>query len=122
MPVAAIRRLCPWLAGLFLIAQIFGVVPLMSEHATHVAESELALYNDNAGMNAPVTNHDHYRGDPDGFVQHHELQDLSGVFTCTVSQCEIAFVRVPATLREPDALVGADPALLERPPNSLMSV
>jgi hypothetical protein len=122
MPVAAIRRLCPWLAGLFLIAQIFGVAPLISEHATHVAESALLLHSDNAGMNAPGADHRHHRGDADGFVQHHELQDLSGAFACTVSYCEIAFAGVAVALREPDALVGTDPALLERPPNSLLSV
>jgi hypothetical protein len=123
MPIAAIRRrLCPWLAGLLLIAQTFGVVPLMSEHVTHVAESELVLHDGNTKTKTPVGNHRHYRGDADGCVQHHELQDLSGVFTCTVSQCEIAFTRVAVTLREPDVLAGTDPALLERPPNCPLSV
>jgi hypothetical protein len=122
MPIAAIRRrLCPWLAGLFLIAQTFGVVPLMSEHVLHVAESELVLHNDNANTKTPVGNHRHYRGDADGFVQHHEMQDLTGVFTCTINQCEFAFARVAVTLREPDALAGTDPPLLERPPNCLLS-
>jgi hypothetical protein len=123
MPIAAIRRrLCPWLAGLFLAAQTFGVVPLMSEHVTHVVESELVLHNDDISTNTPAGDHRHYRGDADGFVQHHELQDLSGVFTSTISQCEAAFARVAANPRELDALDGTAPALLERPPKLFLSV
>ena len=46
--MAAQRWLGPWLVGLFLIAQIVGVVPLISGHAAHVAETELIVSKDSA--------------------------------------------------------------------------
>jgi len=117
---AATRRFSPWLVGLFLIAQIFGVVCLVSEHTVHEAEVELALAVDNGGS-ANIPQH-HHRGDADGFVQHHELQDLSGTFNCTVSWCEIGLVGMAIAPNEPNALVAADPTRLERPPKSLLSL
>ena len=122
IPKATLRRLGAWLAGLFLIAQIFGLVPLMSEHAAHVAESALVLSNENAGIGSIPQNHHHHQGDADGFIQHHELQDLSGTFTCLTSQCDIAFVQVAIAAFVPDALAEADPTLLERPPKHFLSV
>ena len=122
IPIARQRRLGAWLAGLFLFAQIFGVVPILSEHAAHVAESELALSSENASFSPVSQRHHHYRGDADGFIQHHELQDLTGAYICFASQCEAVFVHVAITSYAPDALSEADPVLLERPPKHLLSV
>jgi hypothetical protein len=120
---ATMRRLGAWLAGLFLIAQIFGVVPLLSEHTTHETESALVLSNKNARIGSiPQGHHHHHHGDADGFIQHHELQDLSGAFTCLASQCDVDFVQVAITLFVPDALAEADPTPLERPPKPLLFV
>jgi hypothetical protein len=58
--VAAQRRLGPWLVGLFFIAQIFGVVPLMSGHTTHVAESQLVLSEHTAGTESIPEGHHHH--------------------------------------------------------------
>ena len=82
--MAAMRRLGPWVVGLFLIAQIFGVVPLMSGHTAHVAETQLVLSKDSASTGSIPQGH-HHHGDADGFIQHHELQDLNGAFTCLVT-------------------------------------
>lgn len=120
--MATMRRLGAWLAGLFLIAQIFGVVPLLSEHSTHEIESALVLSNKNAGIGSIPQGHHHQHGDADGFIQHHELQDLSGAFTCLASQCDVDFVQVAITPFVPDALAEADPTFLERPPKHLLSV
>jgi hypothetical protein len=49
IPMAAARRLGPWLVGLFLVAQVFGIVPLMRGHTAHVAETQLVLSRGNAG-------------------------------------------------------------------------
>jgi hypothetical protein len=122
IPKATMRRLGAWFAGLFLIAQIFGVVPLISERATHETESALMLFNENAGIGSIPQGHHHHHGDADGFIQHHELQDLSGAFTCLASQCDVDFVQVAITAFVPDALAEADPTLLERPPKQLLSV
>ena len=62
---AALRHLGPWLIGLFIIAQICGVVQLLGEHTAHVTESQL--------IDATVTGntshgHHHYDGDADGAI------------------------------------------------------
>jgi hypothetical protein len=119
--MAAQRRLLgPWLVGLFLIAQLFGVVPLMSGHTAHAAETQSMLSKDNASTEN-IPHQGHFRGDADGFIQHHELQDLDGALTCLVC-CEIVFVHVAITAYAPNALAEADPILLERPPKPLPSV
>ena len=119
IPRSTARRLAPWMVGLFIIAQIFAVIPLISEHTIHIAQSELGVSLDRVG--AGGVPQAHHRGDADGFVQHHELQDLSGALTCTVSQCEIGFVRVALSPYAPDALAEGDPIFLERPPKALLS-
>jgi hypothetical protein len=63
----------------------------------------------------------HYRGDADGFIQYHELQNLNGTLACLSSRCEIAFVYVANTDYVPAALAEGDPILLERPPKPTLS-
>jgi hypothetical protein len=117
---AAMRRLSPWLVGLFLIAQIFGVVSLLCEHTAHVATTELQPTQVSTSTgNIPQGRH--YRGDADGFIQHHELQDLNGTLTCLSSRGEITFVYVANTDYVPAALAEGDPILLERPPKPALS-
>jgi hypothetical protein len=121
IPMAAMRRLGPWLVGLFLIAQIFGVFPLISGHTAHVAEAHLVLSKDNGNIGSIPQGH-HHHGDADGFIQHHELQDLTGAITCLANRCERAFVHVALTIHAPNAVAGIDPILLERPPKPLPSI
>jgi hypothetical protein len=118
--MAAQRWLGPWFVGLFLIAQIVGVVPLISSHTAHVVETELVISKDNVGTGGIPQSH-HHHGDADGLIQHHELQDLNGAFTYLVT-CEIAFVHVAITAYAPNTLAEAYPTLLERPPKHLLSI
>jgi hypothetical protein len=118
-PTATARRLSPWVLGIFLVAQIFGVIPVMSEHTAHVAQADFAVPEECVCTGAAP--HGHYRGDTDGFVQHHELQDLSGVIGCAVSQCEIGLMHVAVSLYAPHALKEGDPVFQEHPPKSILS-
>src|SRR5947209_6852404 len=90
---ATIRFLGRWIVGLYVIAQIFAVNPLISEHTAHVAQSELAI-SDSSGAAANVPQGTHHRGDADGAVQHHEVQDLSGALTFTVHPCDFGLARL----------------------------
>jgi hypothetical protein len=54
-------------------------------------------------------------------VQHHELQDLSGVLTCAAGECESGLVHVAVSLYAPHALAEGNPVFPERPPKSLLS-
>ncbi len=105
----------PWIVGLFVIGQIFGVVPLISEHTAHLAEVKA-----NASTQGIPKGH-HHVGDADGSLQHHELQDLNCAFTCVVC-CEIAFVHLATTAPAPSVIAEADRILLERPPKPLLSI
>jgi hypothetical protein len=91
----------------------------MSEHAAHIAQADFALSQN--CICTGTTHHRHYRGDADGFVQHHELQDLSGVLTCAVSECESGLIHVAVSFYAPHALSEGNPVSLERPPKSLLS-
>jgi len=121
IPSAIGRRLGSWLAGLFFIAQIFGVVSLLSEHTAHVAATEL-LPSQVSASTGNIPQGRHYHGDSDGFIQHHELQDLTGTLTCLSSRCEIASVYVANTDYVPAALAEGEPILIERPPKAMLSV
>jgi hypothetical protein len=117
-PTAAARRLSPWVVGIFLVAQIFGVFPLMSEHTAHVVEADFTRSQNCVCTGIP---HGHYHGDADGLVQHHELHDVSGVLTCAVGHCESGLVHVAVSLYAPHALAEGNPIFLERPPKSTLS-
>jgi hypothetical protein len=115
------RILSTWFVGLFLIAQIFGVVSLLSEHTAHVAATEL-LASQGSASTGNIPESRHHRDDADAFIQHHELQDLNGTLTCLSSLCEIAFVAATNIAYVPALLVDGDPVVLERPPKPMRSV
>ena len=114
------RRLGSWLIGLFIIAQISGVVQLLGEHTAHVAESEMILSN--ATITGTTSHGHHHYGDEDGAIQHHELQDLNGAPASLIASCELAFTHFTITAYVSDALTEGSPVLLERPPKPFLSV
>jgi hypothetical protein len=115
------RRLGLWLAGLFVIAQIFGVVSLISSHIAHVAEAELA-FSDSGPRSENNGHRHHYRGAADGVVQHHELHDLSGAFLGSGTQSDVVFLPVKINFVAARALPESDPIRLERPPKTFLSI
>ena len=121
---AALRRSAPWLMGLFLIAQICGVAPLLGEHTAHVTESQLALSEVTVTGDASHDHHHHHHhdGDADGAIQHHELQDLNGAPAWGIADRELAFTHDTIAAYVSDALTEGNPVLLERPPKPFLSV
>jgi hypothetical protein len=113
------RRFGHWLIGLFLVAQIFAIVPLISGDIVHAADSELALA-DAAGNARTSQEHHHHRGD--GCTQHHELQDLSGAFLSGAGRSEMSLVPSVVVALAPDALTESNPSRLERPPRLFLSI
>jgi hypothetical protein len=114
---ATLRRLSTWLAGLFFVAQVCGVVQLLGEHTAHVTESQLVLAN--AAIAGNASHGHHHDGDADGAVQHHELQDLNGAPAYLIACYELPLAHVVTTAYASDALTENNPALLERPPRHL---
>jgi hypothetical protein len=121
--LAATRRVSPWLVGLFLMAQIFGVGFLLSGHTMHVAQAEMAFSQGESGTVTLPHGHHHQRNDADGCVQHHELETLiNAVLLCAMSRAERVVAHVAAATYASPALVETAPVLLERPPKKILSV
>jgi hypothetical protein len=115
---STMRRFGPWLLGLFLIAQLVGIVPVMFDHAVHVFESQPAL----AGAHdhsAPGRHGDHRHGVGDVKDEccslHHHLVGIVHFPIPTAAFLLTAVLLVVPPLR---TLASADPILLERPPKS----
>jgi hypothetical protein len=108
----------PWLLGLFLLAQLAGVVPVMFDHAVHVFESQPAVASAH-DHGAPGRHGDHRHGigdvkDECCSLHHH----LTGVLPFIEHAASISFATVPIIVPPTRALASADPILLERPPKS----
>ena len=117
----SLHRLSPWLIGLFFIAQICGVVQLLSNHTAHVTESQLIL-SKTAVTKSTSHGHHHHYGDADGAIQHHELQDLNGAPVRLIAIGGLSVTPANVALYVPDVLAGRNPVLPERPPKPSLSV
>jgi len=119
IPRAIVRRLGPLLVGLYVVAQIGGVIPLMSCHSAHAAGSLVLSGCKHAGE-APREHH--HPGDADDVAHHHALQDLNGVLAQPSVPIENHIVHVGIRRAAPRSLVGAGAVLLERPPKPFLLV
>jgi hypothetical protein len=118
--IATMRRLGPWLVGLYVLALVGGVIPLINEHSAH-AGGPLMLSEFRGGIGAVPQDH-HHAGDSDDAARHHALQDLNGVPTWLADRDEIAVVHIAFTSAASRALAEADGILLERPPRPFRSI
>src|ERR1700749_521891 len=127
------RRFGRWLLGLFLIAQLAGVVPLVTVHLEHAIASEqdaAADSGDGATAARPASHahhhhvhhgsgpHDHAASDPNDqccTLHHHLAGVLPEAAPAGVADLVVAAVVAP----RPAPLVPAEPGLLERPPKLL---
>jgi hypothetical protein len=119
IPPAVKRKLGLLLAGLYLAAQIRGVIPLVSAQSAHAAIGVAVCCEDESGS-APHK-HGHHLGDTDDVARHHVLQDLTGTFDWLPASNDIPVVHVAITLA-PRPLTEADALRLERPPKSHLSI
>jgi len=124
--LAAIRRVVPWVLGLYLVAQISGVA-LLAVHFHHAYQSQIAAADDIALTGAVDRDHEHNGhhqhgaadpGDQCCTLHHH----LTAVLFFEPAADVVGFVSTALLLTLPDVLVGAEPGLLDRPPKLLLSV
>jgi hypothetical protein len=115
-----IRRLGPWLVGLYVLALIGGVTPLLDEHSAH-AGAPLTLSEFKSGAGAIPQDH-HHAGDADDVAAHHVLQDLTGLAAWLPDGDHTVIEHVAAPSAAPRALTEADTVLLERPPKPILSI
>jgi hypothetical protein len=113
------RGFSRWLLGLFLAAQVVAVAPLLSAHTVHIAGS---IHSIARGDGADAGRVGHQHGDEDSLPQHHALHDMAGVVAAQPGPAAPGVALALIAARPPDALATADPARLERPPKSILSV
>jgi len=118
--MSLVRLLRPWLLGLYIVAQVAGVVPVMYDHTLNIYET------------TPVAGHVHVRlashtAQPDadhhhGLIDLHDqccaIHSLSGPLPPAVSVSLAETAGVPVSPAELIAHVSWHPARLDRPPKS----
>jgi hypothetical protein len=122
-----------WLLGLFLMAQLAGVVPLVTVHLEHAiaSEQDAAADSDKTGAPAHVVSHAHHHHVHHGSSPHdHGASDpndqcctlhhhLAGVLPHAAPARAADRVLAAIVSLPPAPLLPADPGLLERPPKLL---
>jgi hypothetical protein len=115
---ATMRRLGPWLVGLYVLAMVAGVMPLIRACNAH-AVAPLGV----SESSAPVLPQGHHHaGDVDDLAHHHALQDLTGVLDWRPAGAALAAAHTVMIAFPARALAEADPVLLERPPKAFLSI
>src|SRR5580693_3602862 len=100
---ATMRRLSLWLIGLYALAVIGGVVPLIDVDSAHAGTP--STVSEHKGCAVPAQHH--HAGDADDAAHHHVLQDLIGVFAWLPVD-ETPVLPVPAIPTALSAIVEAD--------------
>jgi hypothetical protein len=111
------RRFAPWLAGLFLMAQFAGVMPLIAAHTLHVFESKQVVSGDD-GITAIGPHGTHHHGLADLNDQCCAFHHLAGVLSYTMKAIPVRIAKIAIVSPLAMTIVAADPLLLERPPKS----
>jgi hypothetical protein len=118
LSTATLRRFGPWLVGLYVLAMVAGVAPLIRDCNAHTV-APLGV----SESNAPAQQQDHHHaGDADDVAHHHALQDLTGVLDWRPERGEVAVFHLVIAAVRTRALAEADPVLLERPPKGFLSI
>jgi hypothetical protein len=114
-----VRRWGPVLVGLYVVAQICGVIPLMSCDSAHAAPGTHILSE--CKQTGALPQDHHHAGDADDAAHHHVLLDLNGVLVES-SVVVNSIVHIAIEVSAPRALTEVDVVLLERPPKPFLSV
>jgi hypothetical protein len=125
------RHFGRWLLGLFLIAQLAGLAPLVAVHLQHISAAEQDLADDAASdlmqhahhhhVHQGSGQHDHGAADPNDqccTVHHH----LAGVLPLSAGGGTNGVPPASIVSLPPRVLVASDPSLLERPPKLLSTI
>jgi hypothetical protein len=111
-----LRRLGPWLLGLFVLAQAAGVLPLMFDHTFHFYEGQRSESHDHS---ASGRHGDHRHGSADIKDECCWIQDLTGITPLRVGIVRTGFAPARMISEPMKVLVSNAPDRLERPPKPL---
>ena len=112
------RRFASWLVGLFVFAQVAGVVPLLSAHTLHVFESKQVVSDDDV-LAVGERGAQHHHSIADLNDQCCAFHHLAGVLVYALVVGPVSFIRVVVASAAPTVLLPADPIPPERPRTTL---
>jgi len=116
--VRTIRCFRACLVGLFVVAQVAGVVPLMYDHTLNIYETAPVATHGHQLVNPTVINPDgdHHHGLADLHDQCCALHTLAGPLPHVPDAMPAHFVSVRIVPTQVIALTGGKPPLPDRPP------
>jgi hypothetical protein len=130
--LAQLRRLGPSLLGLLLLAQVVGIVPMITTHIQHAFENDQDVAADVSESARVAHVHHHHVHHEDGQPHRHDSTDpndqcctlhhhLAGVIPLAtgISRSGLTMPVAPGLPRE---LVGTNPGSPERPPKLPLSI
>jgi hypothetical protein len=130
--LAQLRRLGPSLLGLLLLAQVAGIVPLITAHIQHAFENDQDVAADVSETGTVAHVHHHHVHHEGGQPHQHDRSDpndqcctldhhLAGVLPLATGVSRSSLT-IPVAAALPRALVGTEPRSPERPPKLLLSI
>jgi len=116
-----IRSLVPWLIGLFLAAQLAGVVPFEYIHPTPALAHAAAHEHDHGSVGHK---HHHDGTEQDGAIadQCCALHSLAGVLSLLDASIPSDLIGHPMAAELTEHISGIDAGRLDRPPKPLLSL
>ena len=124
MSFVRVRMLRRWLLGLYIIAQVAGVVPLIYDHTLNIYETTPVARHFHVRLASSTVqpDADHHHGVIDLHDQCCALHSLTAPLPYAVSMAPVETAEVSVSLPELIGLVSWHPARLDRPPKSLPPV
>jgi hypothetical protein len=106
---------------MFVVAQVAGVIPLLYEHTLNVYETAPVAAHKHAHVAPTVANPDadHHHGALDLHDQCCALHLLAAPLPQVSGVARVDFASMPVFAVELTALLGGNPAVLDRPPKPL---
>src|ERR1700736_6120534 len=119
--VRTIHNLRAVLLGLFVLAQVAGVIPLIYEHTLNVFETVPVKAHGHPHVRPDIEHPDadHHHGALDLHDQCCALHTLAGPLPQPIDDAPVDFVSVRIAPDELIALTGGKPGVLDRPPRPL---
>jgi hypothetical protein len=130
--LARLRRLGPSLLGLLLLAQVAGIVPLISIHIQHAFENDQDVAADVSETGRVTHVHHHHVHHEGGQSHQHDGSDpndqcctlhnhLAGVLPLATG-VSLGGLTIQVAAAPPRALDGTEPGSPERPPKRPLSI
>ena len=121
MSFVRVRLLRRWLLGLYMVAQVFGVVLLIHDHTLNVYETTPVAGHVHVHLASSTTQPDanHHHGIIDFHDQCCAIHSLSGPLPATMFATLVDRVAMPESPAKLITLVSWHPARLDRPPKPL---